>query len=311
MKKIFSITGWLLIFLAVIISPGNAGKMRVAVLDFDASGITSDSRTGGRWWSQQEIGSGVTDMFTTALFKTGKFELVERNQLEKILAEQGLSQSGAVNPQTAVKMGRVLGVNALITGKVTQFGTREFEVGFGGFGGHQVEAKCAIDCRMVNTTTGAIMLAETAQASDSQVGVSVSSWHNLQIGGTGFDSTLIGQVSRKAISQLVDKIGLQAGKVEGKVAAILSDKIIINLGKNSGFVEGDVLEVFRRGEPILDPDTGEVLEQNETKIGEIKITAIKTNSSEATVVSSSAEFKIKDLVRPKPVVKAKTEKTSR
>lgn len=304
MKKF--LTTVISVFLILFIWTGCslAGKMRVAVLDLDASGIQRDTRTGGWWWNAGEISSGVTDMFTTALFKTGKFELIERNQLQKVLDEQGLANSGAVNPQTAAKVGRILGVSAIITGKVTEFGTREFEVGFAGFSGHQTEAKCAIDCRMVNTTTGALMMAETASAGDSQVGISVSEWRNLKIGGVGFDSTLIGKVTRTAVNNLVNKIvGSSSAGIEGKIAAVLTDKIIINLGKNSGFSEGDLMEVFRPGEPILDPDTGEVLEQTETKIAEIKITVIKENSSEAQIISSSDKIKVKDIVRKKPAAK--------
>jgi hypothetical protein len=51
---------------------------------------------------------------------------------------------------------------------------------------------------------------------------------------------------------------------------------------------GDSYAVYRLGEPIKDPDSGEVLGQDEKKIGRIKVTAVKgAKYSECTIVDGS------------------------
>ena len=64
-------------------------KKRVAVMDFE-------DKTGHGGW---HIGSGMADMLTTALVKSGKFMVIERQQLAKIMQEQSLGMSGAVTAQ--------------------------------------------------------------------------------------------------------------------------------------------------------------------------------------------------------------------
>ena len=84
-------------------------KMRVAVLDFqDNSGAGAP-------------GGAIADMMTTELFNAGVFTVVERNQLGAVATEQRLAAQGLVDPSTAVQMGKVLGVEGLITGSITQY----------------------------------------------------------------------------------------------------------------------------------------------------------------------------------------------
>ena len=53
---------------------------------------------------------------------TGRFEVVERAQLQKILKEQQLGMTGMINQDTAAKVGELLGVKVIITGSVIQMG---------------------------------------------------------------------------------------------------------------------------------------------------------------------------------------------
>src|SRR5208283_4030951 len=87
-------------------------KLRVGIVDF----VNKSSYGAGR------LGTSASDILTTELFKTGAFILVERAQLKQILGEQALGQTGAVNPDTAAQAGKVLGLNALVTGSISEFG---------------------------------------------------------------------------------------------------------------------------------------------------------------------------------------------
>jgi curli biogenesis system outer membrane secretion channel CsgG len=75
-------------------------KKRVAVFVFEDK---TDHRY--HWWNGQPVGDGMSEMLTTTLVKSGKYRVMERAQMEKLLQEQGLGMSGAVTPQTAAQAG--------------------------------------------------------------------------------------------------------------------------------------------------------------------------------------------------------------
>ncbi len=83
----------------------------VAVLDFEGRGI-----------SQLETTS-LTDRLATELGNTGAVILVERNQLERILEEQGLQQSGCTTQECVAEVGQLLGVQYMISGSINMLGS--------------------------------------------------------------------------------------------------------------------------------------------------------------------------------------------
>uniref|UniRef100_A0A7C4Y5L1 Tetratricopeptide repeat protein n=1 Tax=candidate division WOR-3 bacterium TaxID=2052148 RepID=A0A7C4Y5L1_UNCW3 len=82
-----------------------------------------------------ERGSGTQASYklTEYLTQTQRFTVLEREKIDKILQEQGFSLTGAIDQATAVEIGKLLGVDALIFGSVTSFkvedekGTRKVE----------------------------------------------------------------------------------------------------------------------------------------------------------------------------------------
>jgi hypothetical protein len=68
------------------------------------------------------IGSGavVTDVYEKYLFLAG-YVLVERRQADQLLKEGALNLSGAIDPAGLKKIGRVLGVDALVLGSLTDY----------------------------------------------------------------------------------------------------------------------------------------------------------------------------------------------
>src|SRR5215472_7432961 len=108
-------------------------KKRVAVMDFDYG--TVRSYVTAIWGSDQDVGKGIADLLVQKLVKDGKYRLIERKALDKILSEQNFSNSDRADPATAAKIGKVLGVDAIIIGSITKFGNddKSTTVGGGGF----------------------------------------------------------------------------------------------------------------------------------------------------------------------------------
>ena len=92
--------------------------------------------------------------------------MIERDKLALVMKEQGLAMSGAVDPQSAAKVGRLLGVKYIVTGGVDKLAVNKTgaAVGkFGGIGGNVVTADAAINMRFIDTTTAERVLSVAAE----------------------------------------------------------------------------------------------------------------------------------------------------
>jgi TolB-like protein len=70
------------------------------------------------------LGLFVSDKLTSSLFRfRDKFDVVDRIHLEQILKELKLSQTGAIEPTTAQKLGKLLGADAIVAGTITDLGS--------------------------------------------------------------------------------------------------------------------------------------------------------------------------------------------
>ena len=112
-------------------------KKRVAVFDFDYA--TVKTSTAALFGSDIDVGKGISDLLVKNLVTDGTYSVIERKALDKILAEQNFSNSDRANPASAAKIGKILGLDAIIVGSITEFGNetknRNIGGGGGGFGG--------------------------------------------------------------------------------------------------------------------------------------------------------------------------------
>ena len=299
MKKYLSIILALIFSFSLFAGNMQGLKKRIAVIDFE-------DRSG---WGHN-IGSGLADMLVTRLVKSGKFMVIERQELSKILAEQGLGLSGAVTPQSAAQVGKLLGVELMVMGSVSEFGEKKSGVG-GSLGRFNIggkltkrEARAVVDIRLVNTSTGEIVLAESAEGVEKSTGLDKIKIKDIDFGNpTHWDKTILGKASRKAIDKCVNYITKAMENIpwQGKIIKVSADGIIyMKPGSAGGVKPGMEFVVYSKGEEIIDPDTGLSLGSEESKIGKIKVVQDLANGKacKAVVVSGSG-FKTGDFVRLK------------
>jgi curli biogenesis system outer membrane secretion channel CsgG len=121
MRKLLSlITLGVLVCAFGLNAEAQARKKRVAIMDFDYA--TVHSYVASIFGQDVDIGKGISDLLVTNLVKDGSYSVVERKALDKILAEQNFSNSDRANPTSAAKIGKMLGVDAIIVGSITEFG---------------------------------------------------------------------------------------------------------------------------------------------------------------------------------------------
>ena len=279
-----------------------AAKPRVAVIEF------KDKTS--HYYSWYEAGRAAQDMFVTELVKSGKYRVIDREQLAALMQEKNLSLSGEIDPKTAVKAGKLLGVEYFVTGALTELGVANRGARVPGvFGMPSVRVgsqkmDASIDARMINTTTGEIVWADTAKEETSDASVYVAG-----AGGGVEDQRKLDRVLRPVVVKLAASMskadtptsGLggssDASGVAGKIANVEGGSVFLNVGAEAGVKEGDTFDVYRVGKVIKDPDTGEVLGADETKVGKVKVTKVMgARLSTASVVSGSG-FKPGDTIK--------------
>jgi curli biogenesis system outer membrane secretion channel CsgG len=291
-------------------------------MDFDYATVqTASSAVFG---TNVDIGKGIVDLLVTGLVKDGSFSVIERKALDKIMAEQNFSNSNRADPNSAARIGKMLGVDAVIVGSITQFGNETKKRNFGGTGGNwgnygiggighsNSKANVGITARIINIDTGEILAVadgagQSARSSTSMLGGG-GSWHgfgagNADFGSSDFQSTIIGEATKLAVNQLtanlvadVPKVGVRTITVEGLVAAVDGGQVILNVGGKAGIKVGDQFDVMRVTKEIKDPSTGAVIRRLSTAVGVVKATDVDDASAICEPVSGSG-FKIGDKVK--------------
>src|SRR6202023_3553767 len=92
-------------------------KKRVAVMNFDYA--TVQSGIAAIFGSNQDVGKGIADLLVDKLVADGTYSVIERKMLDKIIAEQNFSNSDRADPTSAAKIGKLLGVDAIIVCSIT------------------------------------------------------------------------------------------------------------------------------------------------------------------------------------------------
>ncbi len=311
------LAGVLLLMAVTAEAWGQTGaKKRVALFDFEYGAVH-------RWWSwgDWDIGKGISDMLVTNIVRSGTYSVVERKQLEKILQEQNFSNSDRANPATAAKIGKVLGVNAIVIGTITQFGfetkktnvggiTSHFGVNLGNVGTQKSNATVVIDARMIDTETAEILAVASGKGLSKRSGVNLLGAHAgnagaVDMNSSDFQETIIGEATRQAVDELTRQMESQAEKIQatkidinGTVADVAENVLILNIGKNQGLKVGDVVAIEHVVKVVKDPATGQPLRTITQTIGTARITSVDDHSSEANF-SGVGQPKVGDAVKPK------------
>lgn len=307
--------GLSLVFLLAGPSPAQQ-KKRVAVLNFDYA--TVHQGVSQIFGQNVDIGSGIADLIVDRLVQSGVYSVYERKAVDKILAEQNFSNSDRADPNSAAKIGRLLGVDAIIIGSITQFGRDDKQTnvgggalggitgryGLGGVGRRSSKAVVGISARVVDIDTGEIKaiasgIGESARSGTSLLGAGGSSSGAgagaVDMRSSNFANTILGEAVAQAVTKLSAQLNDNAGrvtgrtvKIDGLVADVSGNSIIINVGSRSGVKVGDKLSIRRASREIKDPATGRVLRRIEETLGEITITEVDEQSAVGTFAGASA-----------------------
>ena len=116
----------------------SAPKLKIAVFEFKNRGYYAS------WW---DMALNLSDMLVTKVINSGKFDVVERSQLDKIMEEKSLAQSGVVEEKEALEVAKLAGADLVL-------------IGTANIGAGKIEA----DARIIDIKTGIAKCAMSSSA---------------------------------------------------------------------------------------------------------------------------------------------------
>ncbi|WP_419765302.1 MAG: CsgG/HfaB family protein [Arcobacter sp.] len=201
----------------------------------------------------------ATDILSAKLANSGKFVLLERDDLSKINNELKTQNLSSLN----------IGANYLIVGSVSEFGRKNIS-DTGVFSRTKIQSAYAkVSVRLIDVKTGQIIFAqEGAGEAKSEAGTAFGVGKHV-----GYDSTLNDKAISTAIASVVDGImqNLLNKPWRSYILSIEDSSIIIAGGEKQGLKIGDTFNIYKQGKSIKNPQTGIIIELPGKKIATISI----------------------------------------
>ena len=249
-------------------------KIRVAIWEFD----NNAART---YWYWDRLGPAARNLIDTAFSEnkllSNKFSVIERDKLNLVLKEQHLGQSGAVDPATAARVGKILGVKYIILGGIDKFDVNRNSGGIGrlGVGASVTSSNATITLRVIDSTTAERVISIAGEGSVKKGGGVFRDASFSRDAEWGLASETVDDAAKAVVAKLVSgdnlarisDAAMPGGVVEGRIIRVDGNKAYINLGSSSGIKMGDKFNVFNPGEALIDPDTGAKLGSTEKQTG--------------------------------------------
>lgn len=238
-------------------SDGMILKRKVAIGRFSnetqyAKGIFYDKEN-------DPMGKQALDILSAKLASSGKFILLERNDLSALLEE---SQKNGNVVST-------IGADYMIIGSITEYGRKDTGKN-GVFSSEKTQtAEAAVAIRLVDVSTGLIIYSDEAKGS-----AELTTKTTMGVGGrASFDATLSDKAISEAIGQLVENIINKCTDNTWKTYFLSyePDAILIAGGKSQGIKEGMTFAIKTKGKKVKNPQTGIMITLPGKEVGVAKV----------------------------------------
>jgi len=281
-----------------------AQKRSVMVEAFDYSAVLTASQV--IFGTQVPLGEGIRALMVQRIAAGGRLTVVERKKVDTLMKEQDFGASGRVARGSAARIGRIRGADLTLMGDIVVFGRDDRRrsgaagvgvLGVGGaVGGYKQEDKAVVvlNFRLADTETSEIVLTGEARGESKRVskgaggfffGGAFGAGGAVDMRSSNFAETIIGEATIDAVNQLCAQLNGQANPgglansrtddLDARVADFSNGSLIINAGANAGLAPGQTFTVYRKGQEVKDPVTGEVLDVQTDRIGVMTITTVR------------------------------------
>jgi len=242
-------------------------KHALGVLDFD-------NQAGYR--SQFDLGNNMSLMLESALFESDRFVIVDRQELGSVMAEQDLQAGNrTAKAKNVAQTGLIRSARYLATGAITRVDHRTSGDNGGirikgiSLGGSAEKAEIEVIIKIIDTTSSQVVASKAIQGQAGNNSIKIG-YSRHGVGGSlgSFAKTPLGEAAEDCIIEAVRFIAteMEDYDMDGSIVTVSGKNIIINRGENYGVSVGDAFIVREEGEILVDPDSGEILDELEGEI---------------------------------------------
>ncbi|MBM4113126.1 MAG: hypothetical protein FJ253_07095 [Phycisphaerae bacterium] len=273
-------------------APAPTGERRtIAIIPFEATlpsyifgtgPSTPDGDCGQMSRPGADVAKRCTQELVEAIVAVQRFRVIDRDTVDRVLAEQGFLRSQGVAPSELVRLGKLLGADRLIVGSVDLAGTqcRRVEVRASGYLRFEFGGGIEVSYRVLDVTTGEIAaVGRLTRTWDTRPNPELRGVLSSPEAALAFFAEQMAQAETMAVLDAIDPV---------KIAAVETGAIVLNQGRGRGLEPGMALRVFRKIEPIRDPDTGAVLTEQGPEVAVIEVIEVLDRVSRARIISGSA-----------------------
>lgn len=225
-------------------------------------------------------------MIETAVTATGKFRVIERERLGKVVGEQARAKAGLVTSRTPGRVGGFAGADFLVYGSITNVSvSRKADLGASFLGGmlagsngarpscSNAVATISIDIKITDADSGEVRYVKRIDETLKSAAVC-----------DGSTQVNTGLLLRSAADKVAT--GLVTAVYPIQIAAVQADGVVVlNYGEGA-VAPGALMGVFSKGQAIVDPANGEVIGNDETRLGLIRVTDVTARFSKAELASA-------------------------
>jgi TolB-like protein len=211
-------------------------RMSILLLPFETKGQAPSA------------GDIVFDALTSAFVNQSRFNVVSREKMEEVLRELKLSKTDLVDLSNALKGGRIIAAEGIITGSI-----------------NETPNSIEIFARLINTETTSVLAAKDVFSQDKSIS-------QIQFLSEG----------------LALKFKHSFPLVEGQVVKVNGKEIYTDFGLNKNIKKEMKFIVYREGEKICHPVTGKILGCEFTDLGEGRVEEVFDNYSKGKLLTKGS-----------------------
>jgi curli biogenesis system outer membrane secretion channel CsgG len=227
-----------------------------------------------------QIQPQILSRVTMAFLKTGRFQLVERAQLDAVLKEGKFEQSGLVDDATAAKLGKQMGATFVLVGSFTGSIGHTAEVTSHFFGGKTREdsypGHLEVRLNLVNTEDGSIREAFLFHASSQDP----KAYHAYEL--------LLDDLTANLEKETALRFPLT-----GYVIKVISEReALVDLGRRQRLEKGASFQLVEQGPDVVHPVTGKLIQGERRVLTQLQVTDVGEESSILKVTGDRATLKV-------------------
>lgn len=264
----------------LLASTSQAQRKTIGIAEIQTNdAVVSNAKDNGYLDSLNLVRQSLKDQVITALNQTRKFEIVARTDLDSVMKEMDLQNSGLVSTPVA---NDVAAAQYMLDIDIDSFQDYKEEAQFKNIGKAAKTRiiRFSVIAKIYDLTQGGKLIESVSVQRNERKMEKVNDF----VQGNGeLSDVLMRDISASIAEELSNKV---ADRIfPPRVIAISGDQASINRGEGTGIEVGQIWKAYALGEEMIDFDTGENLGREETEVGTIEIIQVLPKFSKGTVLS--------------------------